>query len=111
MSPIRDASGWVIGASTIAGDVTAQKRAEQEVTRLDQELHDRVGDLQTLLEILPLIVWISDATAERIIGNRAAYEMMGLPAGTNISLTAPRGACGEDCGLPILPRWERDPAR
>ena len=66
-----------------------QRRAEREVTRLYQELRDRVGDLETLLDMLPLGVWIGDATAARIIGNGAAYEMMDLPIGSNMSLTSP----------------------
>ena len=98
ISPIRDACGLVIGASKIARDLTAQKRAEHEMTRLKLELHDRVGDLHALLEILPISVWIGDATAERIIGNRAAYEMAGLPVGTNLSLTAPEVRAGATAG-------------
>jgi signal transduction histidine kinase len=38
ISPIRDASGKIVGASKIARDVTEQKRATRELARLNEEL-------------------------------------------------------------------------
>ncbi len=102
LSPIRDALGQVIGASQIARDVTAQQRADREVKRLNRELKERVGELQTLLDVLPIGVWISDATAESIIGNRAAYDMLGIPAGTNVSMTSPEERMGRSLGFKCL---------
>ncbi len=102
LSPIRDAWGKVIGASQIARDVTAQKLAEREVKRLNHELQERVGELQTLLDVLPIGVWIGDATAEAIFGNRAAYEMLGILAGTNLSLTSPEARMGRSPGFRCL---------
>ncbi len=88
VSPIRDDAGRVIGASKIARDVTERKQTERELARLNQELQDRIGELQTLLEILPVGVWIGDADSRRVVGNRAANEMLGLPPGTNVSPSA-----------------------
>ena len=102
LSPIRDARGQVIGASQIARDVTAKKLADREVKRLNHELQERVGELQTLLDVLPIGVWISDATAESIIGNRAAYEMLGIQAGTNVSPTSPEARMGRSPGFKCL---------
>jgi PAS domain S-box-containing protein len=99
VSPIRDDAGQVIGASKIARDVTERKRTEQQLARVNRELQERVGELQTLLEILPLGVWIGDATSARIVGNRAAYEMLGLPPGTNVSPTAPEVLAGTHPGF------------
>jgi PAS domain S-box-containing protein len=45
MSPIKDRSGRVVGASKIARDITARKRAEQQVQKLNSELSDRIAEL------------------------------------------------------------------
>ncbi len=45
ISPIKDRLGKVIGASKIARDITARKRAEQQVQKLNTELNDRVEEL------------------------------------------------------------------
>ena len=42
ISPIVDGSGNVVGASTIARDITERKRAEEEIRRLNADLEDRV---------------------------------------------------------------------
>ena len=41
-SPIRDAHGNLVGASTIARDITERKRAEATIRELNSELEDRV---------------------------------------------------------------------
>ena len=46
------------------------------------------GSLEAILDILPVGVWRADARCERVIGNRAAYEMLNLPYGINASVTA-----------------------
>ncbi len=45
ISPIKERTGKVIGASKIARDITARKRAEQQVQKLNAELNDRVAEL------------------------------------------------------------------
>ena len=50
ISPIMDASGNVVGASTIARDITERKRAEEEIRRLNADLEDRVRQRTTQLE-------------------------------------------------------------
>ncbi len=99
ISPIRDDAGRVIGASKIARDVTGRKQTEEKVARLNQELQERVGELQTLLDILPVSVWIGDASCDQIIGNRAAYEMLVLPPGGNVSATSPEVRAGRPLGF------------
>jgi PAS domain S-box-containing protein len=42
VSPIRDSSGKVIGASKIARDITDRKKAESELQRAHEELEERV---------------------------------------------------------------------
>lgn len=42
VSPIRDASGRVVGASKVARDITERRRAEQQIRQLNAELEQRV---------------------------------------------------------------------
>jgi PAS domain S-box-containing protein len=50
VSPIRDASGTVVGASKVARDITARKRAEADLQRSAQELRDESRLLNLLNE-------------------------------------------------------------
>ena len=54
ISPILDAAGRVIGASAIAGDVTAQKLAEQALRNSEQRY-------RTLISATTAVVWTFDA--------------------------------------------------
>ena len=45
--------------------------------------------MSTLLEILPTGVWIGNPDCSEITGNPAAYKMMGLEPGINVSVTNP----------------------
>jgi PAS domain S-box-containing protein len=51
ISPIKDARGQIVGASTIARDITRRKRAEEEIRKLNQELEKRVADRTAQLEL------------------------------------------------------------
>ncbi len=44
VSPIRDAEGNVIGASTVARNITERKRAEEEIRRLNEVLEARIAE-------------------------------------------------------------------
>jgi PAS domain S-box-containing protein len=47
--------------------------------------------LTSIIELLPIGVAVAtDGTATTIVGNRRFEEMLGLPAGRNVSLTAPK---------------------
>jgi PAS domain S-box-containing protein len=76
------------GLSVFFRDIEGRKRSAQEVEFLNRELNGRVSELETLLELLPVGVWIGNATCDHLIGNRAAYEILGLPFGINASMTS-----------------------
>jgi len=52
------------------------------------DLYPRSRELETILDILPVGVWQADRACEQIVGNRAGYEMFGLPFGINVSLSS-----------------------
>ncbi|MFN8644912.1 MAG: PAS domain-containing protein [Candidatus Binatia bacterium] len=69
-APLRDASGAVIGAAATAVDITARKRAEEQVLELNQELERRVGARTAELEA-------AIAARDRESGQRAhTHEML-----------------------------------
>ncbi|MFN8640161.1 MAG: PAS domain-containing protein, partial [Candidatus Binatia bacterium] len=49
-APLRDGSGALIGAAVTAVDITARKRAEQQVQELNQQLERRVAERTAELE-------------------------------------------------------------
>ncbi len=51
VSPIRDAGGKIIGASSIARDITRQQRAEEKIQKLNAELETRVIERTARLEV------------------------------------------------------------
>jgi PAS domain S-box-containing protein len=50
ISPIKDSSGTIVGASTIARDITERKRVEEEIRRLNEQLEQRVQQRTIELE-------------------------------------------------------------
>jgi PAS domain S-box-containing protein len=50
ISPVRDASGTIVGASKIVRDISERKRAEQVILNLNSELEQRVRDRTAQLE-------------------------------------------------------------
>jgi PAS domain S-box-containing protein len=52
VSPIRDESGRIVGASKIARDITARKRAEERQRMLTAELSHRVKNLVAVVQVL-----------------------------------------------------------
>jgi PAS domain S-box-containing protein len=54
ISPVRNSAGKIIGASTIARDVTERKRAEAERERLLSELQTALRQVKTLSGMLPI---------------------------------------------------------
>src|SRR5262245_57998711 len=63
--------------------------AEESLQKINTELSQKVSELNTLVEMLPVGVWIGDRECQQIKGNRAAYEAFGLPPGINASLSVP----------------------
>jgi PAS domain S-box-containing protein len=98
---LRDETGKISGYLGTITDITALKQAEEE-------LRQRAEENEKMMEIVPLGVFIAhDPACRRITGNLAGYELMRLPAGSNLSVTPPPGesppfAVRRD-GKPLIP--------
>jgi PAS domain S-box-containing protein len=70
VSPIREEDGRLVGASAIARDITAQKRADEERARLARLVEHERGRLKNLVANVPGVVWEAwgepDAGGQRI---------------------------------------------
>jgi PAS domain S-box-containing protein len=71
---------WLRG---VVRDVTCHKRAQEAVRR-------QAGELQAIMDSVPAVVFLAhDPECGRVTGSRRAYEVLRLPFGSNISMTAP----------------------
>ncbi len=87
---MRDGTGKILGASVIAQDITARRRAGAEVTRLNKELQSRVDELQSVLKVLPVGLAIAhDPACRRLTLNPYLSDLLGVPVGANASLSVP----------------------
>ncbi|MBZ9657487.1 PAS domain S-box protein [Mesorhizobium sp. ESP-6-4] len=70
ISPVRDASGRIVGASKIARDITDKKVAEAKIQ--DSERH-----LQDLLAAIPAAIYTTDRDGKITYFNEAAMQLAG----------------------------------
>lgn len=83
--PVNDKNGALVGIVHIIRDVTSRVLAEDELRRANL-------DFQTILDAIPAFVWVGlEPECRVIIGNRYVNDYLGVPAGTNLSQSAPAG--------------------
>jgi two-component system cell cycle sensor histidine kinase/response regulator CckA len=78
ISPVRDAEGRIIGASTIAHDITERKRIETELVQSRQDLEAQKRMLQSVLESMSEGLVATDEHGKFIIWNSVAARIVGL---------------------------------
>jgi len=71
ISPIRNLEGQVIGASSIARDITKQKQADDERLRLIDELTDALSNVKSLTGLLPIC-----ASCKRIRDDKGYWQQV-----------------------------------
>jgi PAS domain S-box-containing protein len=90
--PIRDSHGKVVRWFGTSTDISRQIAAEEQIRRLNEELKQRLAELETIMQVLPVGVTVAhDADCKLITANFVLSEMLGVPAGANISRTGPDG--------------------
>jgi PAS domain S-box-containing protein len=70
VSPIRDHSGRIIGASKIARDITERKKAEAKLQQSERQLND-------LLAAIPAAIYTTDASGKITYFNEEAVALAG----------------------------------
>ena len=67
----------VIGLSIYFRDITDKKQAAKEITLLHETLAAERKLLRTIIDYLPINVFVNDAQANKILVNKAEYEFLG----------------------------------
>lgn len=103
LSPIKDASGKVIGVSAIERDITARKREEEVRLRLIEELTDALRNIKTLTGLLPIC-----ASCKKIRDDRGYWQKVELYISQHTGAEFTHGICPE-CIVRLYPEYA--PAR
>lgn len=76
----------------IVHDVTERKRAQEALRESERREHARAAEFAALMEAAPVGIFVSPDTECRwMSGNRAAYDLLGRPQGSNLSKSGPEG--------------------
>jgi PAS domain S-box-containing protein len=87
-----DKSGRAVRSLGVVFNITNRKQAEHSILTLNQQLQDKVIELQTLLDVIPIGIGIAeDRECHHIRINPAFARVLGIPHNVNASLTAPEG--------------------
>ncbi len=71
------------------GNVILREKSQLDLHESEMRERNRADELQALLDSTPAAVWIAyDPECKQITGNKAAYDMLHMPYGTNLSKTA-----------------------
>lgn len=90
-TPLTDQQGQHIGTLHVARDITARKRAEEEITKLNKELQRKVTELETIYNTVPIGIAICyDPHCISIKGNPVMSGMLGMTPQQEISERVPQ---------------------
>ncbi len=95
-----DEQGAFSGYVAVHRDISERKQADEKISLLNAELQSQLDEKTSLLDILPISIWIGNRDCSVITGNPAAYRIMGLAPGINVSLSNPES--GMPLGLRIF---------
>ncbi len=63
-------------------------RTEEQLRKSEEHAREQAAQLQALLDAVPVMIWIArDRDCSVVTGNRATYEFLGVPEGTDLSMT------------------------
>jgi PAS domain S-box-containing protein len=106
--PIRDSEGVVVRWFGTSTDVSGQIAAEEKIRQLNAQLEQRVTELETIMQVLPVGVSVAhDRECRLVTANQALSDLIGVSPGENISQSADcAGGQAYDLyqsGLPLAP--------
>jgi PAS domain S-box-containing protein len=91
--PVRNPQGNIYRLAGISQDITERKQVEEALQRSEAEARARAEEFKVILDAVPGMALIArDAAVSTITGSRAAYELLQLPYGANISKSASDGS-------------------
>lgn len=86
----RTADGLAHQVVGMVQDISDRKQAEESILQLNQQLQEKVTELQTLLDVIPIGIGIAeDPECLYIRANPAFARLLKLPPNVNTSLSAP----------------------
>jgi PAS domain S-box-containing protein len=89
--PLFDESGEIVEWFGVASDITERKQAEEELVKTKTLAENRAIELQAIMEAVPALVFIThDPQGSSMTGNRATYDLLGVPLESNVSKSAPQ---------------------
>lgn len=81
-----DESGRAVRLTGALHDITERKQAEEEIQRLNRDLKRRLDELQSLLDVAPIGIFVAhDPLCEVITGNAVGAKLLGMPTSSNLS--------------------------
>lgn len=84
--PLRDASGQVESWQGTCWDIDEIKQTERALKDAESRASRRAAELQTIVDVAPLPIWIAhDAEGKTITGNPAAARFLGVSPEANVS--------------------------
>lgn len=87
---VRDEQGQPIYRDGSIRDVTERLRADELLREQEKLARQRANELQVVLDAVPAAVFITrDRDATRMEANRFCAEVLRMPPGRNVSMTAP----------------------
>lgn len=84
--PICDAHGKIVRWFGTGTDISSQIAAEDKIRKLNNHLEQRVTELETIMQVLPVgIALAQDPDCAQVVGNAALHQLLGVPIGENLT--------------------------
>jgi len=86
--PMHDSHGKIVRWFGTSTDISDQIAAEQKIRQLNTDLKQRIIELETIMQVLPVGVAVAqDPQCHVVSGNAALSEMLGMNRNDNLTLT------------------------
>jgi PAS domain S-box-containing protein len=90
--PVRDERGRIACWAGINLDISGLKRIEDSLRASESRERARSAELEALMDAAPAAILVAhDPACRSVTGNHAAYDLLRMPAGSNLSTFPPDG--------------------